>query len=143
MIITIQNYSQEYPSSKLTKFYQESHDKARQLAKVIDAYNKLERKYKSIIQCSRQIFYIVIQSLEMLTQIGETKKIPDNIKETTTKYKAQIGRYNKIIMNDEWDEKTELMTQSVLIEHKNKLLSSKEEKKEEQVSRNKRFKITI
>ena len=36
-------------------------------------------------------------------------------------------------MNDEWDEKTELMTQSVLIEHKNKLLSSKEEKKEEQV----------
>ena len=69
----------------------------------------------------------------MLTQIGETKKIPDNIKETTTNYKAQIGRYNKIIMNDEWDEKTELMTQSVLIEHKNKLLSSKEEKKEEQV----------
>ena len=69
----------------------------------------------------------------MLTQIGETKKIPDNLKETTTKYKAQIGRYNKIIMNDEWDEKTELMTQSVLIEHKNKLLSSKEEKKEEQV----------
>jgi pantothenate kinase len=36
-------------------------------------------------------------------------------------------------MTDEWDEKTEIMNQSVMIEHKKKLIKAKEEKNTENV----------
>ena len=33
----------------------------------------------------------------------------DNLGETIENYKTQIGKYHKIIMNDDWNEKTEKM----------------------------------
>ena len=52
----------------------------------------------------------------------------ENLGETIENYKAQIGKYHKIIMSDEWDEKTEIMSQPVMMEHKKKLNKAKEEK---------------
>ena len=59
-----------------------------------------------------------------MTSINDSKKIPNDLKETIQNYKGQVGRYNKIVMSDEWDEKTELMTQAVLVEHKKKLIQA-------------------
>lgn len=68
-----------------------------------------------------------------MTSINDSKKIPNDLKETIQNYKGQVGRYNKIVMSDEWDEKTELMTQAVLVEHKKKLIQAKDSKNNEGV----------
>ena len=53
--------------------------------------------------------------------------------ETIENYKAQIGKYHKIIINDDWDEKTDVMSQPVMLEHKNKLNAAKKEKNTENI----------
>ena len=104
--------------SKYTKFMQESKEKIKQLNKLQDSYKLLDKKHKSILQCGRQIFAIVINCLQQLHNIKDGNQSNENLGETIENYKAQIGKYHKIIMNDEWDERTEIMNQQVMIEHK-------------------------
>lgn len=101
------------------------------MAKLQEQFKILEKKHKSILQCARQIFSIVINCLQQLHNIKDGNQANENLGETIENYKAQIGKYHKIIMTDEWDEKTEIMNQAVMIEHKKKLLKAKEEKNNE------------
>jgi hypothetical protein len=48
-------------------------------------------------------------------------------------YMSQVGKYHKIILTDEWDEKTEIINQAVMIEHKKKLIKAKEDKNNENI----------
>ena len=121
----------EDKQSKLTKYLQESKEKAKQLQKLQDAYKLLDKKHKSILQCARQIFSIVINCLQQLHNIKDGNQSNENLGETIENYKSQIGKYHKIIMSDEWDEKTEIMNQTVMIEHKKKLNKAKEDKNTE------------
>lgn len=108
-------------------------DKTKQLQKQKDAYKILEKKHKNILQCARQIFSIVINCLQQLHNIKDGNQANENLGETIENYKAQIGKYTKIINNDEWDEKTEFMNQQVMLDHKKKLIAAKEEKNNENI----------
>ncbi len=93
----------------------------------------MEKKHKNILQCARQIFSIVINCLQQLHNIKDGNQASENLGETIENYKAQIGKYTKIINNDDWDEKTEFMNQAVMLEHKKKLISAKDSKNNENI----------
>ena len=112
---------------------QENKEKNKQVLKLQESYKILEKKHKSILQCARQIFSIVINCLQQLHNIKDGNQANENLGETIENYKTQIGKYHKIIMTDEWDEKTEIMNQAVMMEHKKKLIKAKEEKNNENI----------
>ncbi len=95
-------------------------EKIKQLTKQKESTKLLEKKHKNILQCARQIFSIVINCLQQLHNIKDGNQASENLGETIENYKAQIGKYTKIINNDEWDEKTEFMNQQVMLDHKKK-----------------------
>jgi hypothetical protein len=105
----------------------------KQFVKLQADYKVVEKKHKSIVQCARQIFSIVINCLQQFHNIKDGNQTNENLGETIENYKAQIGKYHKIIMSDEWDEKTEIMNQAVMIEHKKKLIKAKEDKNNENI----------
>lgn len=119
--------------TKLSKLLQENKEKIRQLTKLQDGYKTLEKKHKSILQCARQIFSIVINCLQQLHNIKDGNQMNENLGEIIENHKAQIGKFHKIIMTDEWDEKTEIMNQAVMMEHKKKLFKAKDEKNNENI----------
>ena len=96
----------------------ENKERNKKYTKLQEAYKQLEKKHKGILQCARQIFSIVINCLQQLHNIKDGNQSNENLGETIENYKAQIGKYHKIIMSDEWDEKTEIMSQPVMMEHK-------------------------
>ena len=59
----------------------------------------------------------------------DTNKI-DNLNETLENYKIQMGKYHKIIKNEGKPSGNELVTESVLHEHKNKLYKNFSENNE-------------
>jgi hypothetical protein len=119
--------------TKLGKLVLEIKEKTKSLTKLQESHRVLEKKHKSILQCARQIFSIVINCLQQLHNIKDGNQANENLGETIENYKTQIGKYHKIIISDEWDEKTELMNQAVMMEHKKKLNKSKEEKNNENI----------
>jgi hypothetical protein len=50
----------------------------------------------------------------------------ENLGETIENYKIQLGKYHKILLSDGGD-RSELFSEGVMIEHKNKLLKAKDE----------------
>ena len=117
----------------MTKLLQENRERSKKYSKLQEGYKQLEKKHKGILQCARQIFSIVINCLQQLHNIKDGNQSNENLGETIENYKAQIGKYHKIIMSDEWDEKTEIMSQPVMMEHKKKLNKAKEEKNTENI----------
>lgn len=119
--------------SKIHKLILDSKETNKNYVKLQELYKVIEKKHKSILQCARQIFSIVINCLQQLHNIKDGNQASDNLGETIENYKTQIGKYHKIIMTDDWDEKTEIMNQAVMIEHKKKLNKAKEEKNNENI----------
>jgi hypothetical protein len=119
--------------SKLHKLILDNKETNKNYLKLQDAYKVIEKKHKSILQCARQIFSIVINCLQQLHNIKDGNQASENLGETIENYKTQIGKYHKIIMTDDWDEKTEIMNQAVMIEHKKKLNKSKDDKNQENI----------
>ena len=73
-------------NSKFTKFMQGSREKIRQLTNLQDSYKLLEKKYRTILQCARQIFSTNINCLELLQNLKNGKKIND-LEKTIEEYK--------------------------------------------------------
>lgn len=119
--------------SKLHKLILEKKEIQTKNTKLVDEYKVIEKKHKSILQCARQIFSIVINCLQQLHNIKDGNNNNENLGETIENYKTQIGKYHKIIMSDDWDEKTEIMNQAVMLEHKKKLNKAKDEKNHENI----------
>ena len=117
----------------LVKLIQNDRDKFKSTTKLTENYKLLEKKHKTILQCSRQIFSIVINCLQQLHSIKDGNNNNENLTETIDNYKSQIGKYHNIILSDEWDEKTELMNQAVMVEHKKLLTKAKIEKNKENI----------
>lgn len=42
-------------------------------------------------------------------------------------YKTQVGKYSLILMNDDWDVKTQMINQEIILEHKKKLSEGKKD----------------
>lgn len=121
----------EDKSTRLIKIIQGDKEKVKTSSKISESYKLLEKKHKSILQCARQIFSIVINCLQQLHNIKDGNNANENLGETIENYRSQIGRYHKIITTDEWDEKSDLMNQAVMIEHKKKFFKAKEERNNE------------
>lgn len=119
--------------SKLHKLILDHKELNKNFIKLQDSNKVIEKKHKSILQCARQIFSIVINCLQQLHNIKDGNQASENLGETIENYKTQIGKYHKIIMTDDWDEKTEIMNQAVMLEHKKKLNKSKDEKNHENI----------
>lgn len=123
----------ESEKTKLSKVILENKEKSKQILKNQENYKILEKKHKSVLQCARQIFSIVINCLQQLHNIKDGNQVNENLGDTIENYKAQIGKYHKIIMSDDWDDKTEIMNQAVMIEHKKKLFKARDEKNNENI----------
>jgi len=111
-------------NSKFTKFMQGSRDKVRQLTNLQDSYKLLEKKYRTILQCARQIFSTNINCLKLLQDIKAGNKIND-LDKIIDDYKNQIGKYHKVIMSNEWEGNTITINKAIITEHKNKLNNKK------------------
>ena len=95
------------------------------------------KKRQGILQCARQIYSIVIaficdfQDIKKILDISqlteENKKKTEEYSHKIDYYKTQIGKYNLILMSDEWDEKTELINKEIILEHKNTLNIAKKD----------------
>lgn len=119
--------------SKLHEVIIDSKSTSKNYLKLQENYKVLDKKHKSIVQCARQIFAIVINCLQQLHNIKDGNQGSENLGETIENYKIQIGKYHKIILTDDWDEKTEIMNQAVMQEHKKKLNKAKDENNNENI----------
>ena len=95
------------------------------------------KKRKALLQCSRQIYGIIIsfiqdfQDIKKVLDISqlteENRKKTEDYNDKIDYYKTQIGKFSLILMSDEWDEKTGLIYKEIITEHKNNLSLAKKE----------------
>ena len=93
------------------------------------------KKRKALLQCSRQIYGIIIsfiqdfQDIKKVLDISqlteENRKKTEDYNDKIDYYKTQIGKFSLILMSDEWDEKTEIINKEIILEHKNTLNNAK------------------
>ena len=58
----------------------------------------------------------------------------DNLGEAIENYKIQLGKYHKILLSElKQDDKSQLFSEAVLSEHKNKLIKAKDENNVENI----------
>lgn len=112
-------FSNEQERSNFAKFIQLSRNKNLKLEKLVEQYNLLLRKYKSIIQIARQCFAIVVEVIQKISQSNN-----EDLKKDAEYFKLQIGKYYKIISADEWKEKAVVINDAILEEHKKQLIKS-------------------
>ena len=82
---------------------------------------ELNRKYAAVMQGARQIFSVsinFIQGLMTHKEVVEREPIMDLLES----YKIQLGKYHKVVINEGRAEGGELMGETVMQEHKQKLL---------------------
>jgi hypothetical protein len=90
-----------------------------------------EGHHKSMQQCARHMFGIAVNCVQEMEAIKDVKEA--DLNDLIVSYKNQIGKYNKIIMSEEWNDNTKTVNQAVLQEHKKALLKAKEANKEEDI----------
>jgi hypothetical protein len=83
---------------------------------------KFEGQYKSMQQCARHMYAISVECIQELEMIKKGSKV--NIDDFIIEYKAQIGKYNKIVISDQMDEKTKIVDQAILQEHKKRIIKT-------------------
>jgi len=81
-----------------------------------------------VLQAGRQIFSVSINLLQIIHNIKEGGNKYDSLNETIENYKIQLGKHHKIIINEGRVEGTELISETVIKEHKSKLEQHFEEK---------------
>ncbi|KAM3135807.1 hypothetical protein pb186bvf_012060 [Paramecium bursaria] len=81
---------------------------------------QFNKKYQQILQAGRQIFSVSINLLQLLHSLKQTAT-NENLSETLENYKIQLGKYHKVIINEGKPEGNELITESVMHDHKTKL----------------------
>jgi hypothetical protein len=99
------------------------------LANMEEGQTLIKERYKSLQQSARHVYALVISCIQELINIKDGKK--NNLEKTIEDYKTQIGRYHKLILSDEWDEKTNLVNQAILLEHRKRLLKGFADKNDE------------
>lgn len=82
---------------------------------------ELNKKYTAVLQGARQIFSVsinFIQGLMAHKEVIEREPVMDLLES----YKIQLGKYHKVVINEGKSEGGELMGETVMQEHKQKLL---------------------
>ncbi len=87
---------------------------------------ELGKKHNAVLQSARQIFSIAINCLQQLHNIKDGNSMGENLGETVENYKMQLGKYHKILLSEGAD-RSELFSETVMLEHKKKLMNAKDE----------------
>lgn len=82
---------------------------------------EVNKKYNLVIQGARQIFAVSINFIQSLLGIKEIA-VNDTVLDLLESYKIQLGKYHKIVLNEGRLEGNELITETVMQEHKTKFL---------------------
>ena len=84
--------------------------------------NKVQRKkYQEVLQAGRQIFSVSINLLQIIHNIKEGNNKYEALNETIENYKIQLGKNHKMIINEGRVEGSELISDTVIKDHKVKL----------------------
>jgi len=94
--------------------------------------SELGNKHNAVLQSARQIFSIAINCLQQLHNIKDGNSMGENLGETIENYKVQLGKYQKIIASEGAD-RSELFSETVMMDHKKKLIAAKEENNSENI----------
>ena len=126
------------PKSYLSQLINSFKEKTKKISLVQEAYINLDKKRQALLQFSRQIYSIMIsyikdfQDIKNVLDIQElTEENRKKVEEYNTKvnyYKFHIGKYNQILLDDEWNTKSELINKEIIMEHKNNLNIAKKDK---------------
>ena len=94
------------------------------------------QKHQTILHQARQIFQIAVSCLQHLHQLKDGYQSSENLGEAIENYKIQLGKYHKILLYElkEGEDdahggsatKNQVFSESVLNEHRMKLLKAKE-----------------
>jgi hypothetical protein len=88
----------------------------------LEKENKAQlKKYQEVLQAGRQIFSVSINLLQIIHNIKEGGNKYDALNETIENYKIQLGKHHKVIINEGKVEGTELISETVIKDHKAKL----------------------
>lgn len=94
----------------------------------------LLNKHSGILQSARQIFSIAVNCLQHLHSLKDGNATTENLGEAIENYKIQLGKYHKILLSElKQDDKSQLFSEAVLSEHKNKLIKAKDENNVENI----------
>lgn len=94
--------------------------------KIEKELGELSKKHNAVLQSARQIFSIAINCLQQLHNIKDGNSMGENLGETIENYKVQLGKYHKILLSEGAD-RSELFSEAVMMEHKKKLITAKDE----------------
>eukprot|EP01017_Pseudomicrothorax_dubius_P004052 TRINITY_DN1072_c0_g2_i4.p1 TRINITY_DN1072_c0_g2~~TRINITY_DN1072_c0_g2_i4.p1 ORF type:complete len:471 (-),score=150.25 TRINITY_DN1072_c0_g2_i4:91-1503(-) len=119
------NRQEEVP--RLCGFFKPETTKSRRELNLEKEMKDHTKKYNLILHAGRQIFAVSVNCLQLLHSMKESSK-NENLAETLENYKIQLGKYHKIIINEGKPEGTELITETVMHEHKTKFLKYHQEK---------------
>ena len=121
--------------SQLINSYKE---KTNKIYLVQNAYKNLELKRQSLLSFSRQIYSMIIsyirdfedikKVLDVTEMTQENRKKVEDYNSKVNYYKFHIAKYNQILLDDEWNTKTELINKEIILEHKKNLNIAKNNK---------------
>ena len=77
------------------------------------------------MQSARQIFSIAINCLQQLHNIKDGNSMTENLGETIDNYKVQLSKYNQILSSEGRCDRSELFSEQVMGEHKQRLIQAK------------------
>ena len=89
-------------------------------------FKDLNKKYNMIIQGARQMFSVSINFISNLMQVKEVC-VNENVVDLLESYKIQLGKYHKIVIDEGKLEGNELLSETVMQEHKQKFLKNLKE----------------
>ena len=121
--------------SYLSQLINSFKEKTKKVSLLHNAYINLDKKRQILLQFSRQIYSIIIsyirdfQDIKNVLDVQElTEENRKKVEEYNSKinyYKFHIGKYNQILLDNDWSTKTELINKEIILEHKNNLNTAK------------------
>ena len=124
--------------SYLSQLINSFKEKTKKIYLIQNAYKNLELKKQALLSFSRQIYSMIIsyirdfedikKVLDVTEMTQENRKKVEDYNSKVNYYKFHIGKYNQILLDDDWNAKTEIINKEIIIEHKNNLNIAKNEK---------------
>ena len=118
---------------RLYRFFDTDVDKTGREKRLEKDIKLLQSKHQSVLASARQIFSIAINWLQHLHSLKDGNASQDNLGESIENYKIQLGKYHKILLSEIKSERSELFSETVMTEHKMKLIKAKDEKNVENI----------
>ena len=124
--------------SYLSQLINSFKEKTKKIYLIQNAYKNIELKKQALLSFSRQIYSMIIsyirdfedikKVLDVTEMTEENRKKVEDYNSKVNYYKFHIGKYNQILLDEEWNTKTEMINKEIILEHKNNLSIAKNNK---------------